>query len=235
MRKSARLADPGAELIDQVTGAWSSYGRIVLIAIGAIAVLALGTVLVVNSRSAAEQQASSKLMEADLLFWQGDYPRSLQSAKQTYEQWPQSRSGIDAHRIAGDDQFWQANFKDAVTEYRTYLDKVKTGPLADAVRRSLAYALESQGANRNGVTDAAALAESQKTYVALVGVFDRESSAEFLTAAARIARALKHDAEAVQYLQRIDKEFGETSYANRARMELAELQAAGVPVPNAGN
>jgi hypothetical protein len=230
MRKSARLADPGAEFLDSVTGLWSRFGRILLIALGVIAAVVLGTVLVANNRAAAEQQASAKLMEADMLFWQGDYPRALQSARQTYEQWGQTRSGTDAHRIAGDAQFWQGDFKSAVTEYRAYLEHVKVSPLAESVRRSLAYALESQGNPRTGAVQPTALEEAQRTYLSLVGVFDRESSAEFLIAAARCARALHHDAQAVQFLQRVDREFGETAQANRARMELAELEASGAPV-----
>lgn len=231
MRRSARLEDPGAELLDRVGGWWDDYGRIALIALGVVAVVVVGVVFTMRSRASAESQASAELMKADLLFWQGDYPHALQSARQTYQQYPGTPSGADAHRIAGDSQFWQANFKDAIAEYRQYLDRVKKGPLADAGRRSMAYALEGQG---GGVQPSpAALQEAEKTYLSLVGAFDRESSAEFLMGASRCAAAQHHTADQVADLQRVDREFGETSYANRARLALAELQASGVPVPAA--
>ncbi|HUK63487.1 MAG TPA: hypothetical protein VLV15_09140, partial [Dongiaceae bacterium] len=103
----------------------------------------------------------------------------------------------------------------AVAEYRRYLDKAPKGLLADAARRSYAYALESGGQ----------FAEAAKTYLELVGSFDRVSSAEFLVAAARCERLQGHDAEALKLLQRADAEFGETSYARDARVEIAELKA----------
>lgn len=229
--RRARLEDPGAELLDQVTTAWDRYGRAVLIALGVVAVVVLGVVMMVRARSTAEDQASGKLMEADLLFWQGDYAHAVQSARQTYQQYGQTPSGVDAHRIAGDGQFWQANFTDAVTEYRTYLDKVKTGPQADAVRRSLAYALESEKDPRTNQPVAAAQQEAMGLYLGLVGKFDRESSGEFLQAAARCARTLGRTPDAIQDLQRLDREYGETQAAMRGRMEQAELQAASGALP----
>jgi len=231
MRKSARLEDPGAELLDQLTGAWDRYGRVALIAIGVVAVVVLAAVMMLRARGNAEDQASGKLMEADLLFWQGDYARSVQSARQTYQQYGQTPSGMDAHRIAGDAQFWQGNFGDAVTEYHTYLDHVKTGPLSDAVRRSLAYTLESQKDPRTNRPLTSAIQEARGLYLGLVGKFDRESSGEFLEDAARCDRTLGRSSDAIADLQRLDKEFGETQAAQRGRMELAEIQAASGAVP----
>jgi tetratricopeptide (TPR) repeat protein len=134
-------------------------------------------------------------------------------ARQIAQQYPSTPSGIDAHRLAGDNAYWDGDFKAAVTEYRTYLGREKKGLLADAARRSLAYALESSKQ----------FAEAASTYESLVGVFDRESSAEFLAATARCYRALNRPADAIKSLQRLVSEFGETSYANPARIELAEL------------
>ena len=60
-----------------------------------------------------------------------------------------------------------------------------------------------------------------------MGHFDRGSSAEFLLAAARCLRAAGQPQEALSRLNRLTDEFGETDYANQARIELAELQAEG--------
>lgn len=210
------MEDPGAELLDRVTGFWSQFGRIVAIVAAVLVLGVVGAVFTMRARAASENQAAGKLAEASLYFWQGDYAQSEQLAKQVIEQFPQTPSGVDAHRLMGDDLFWQGKFKEAIAEYRRFLDKRKSGLIADAVRRSLAYALESDLQHQEAMT----------TYVSLVGAFDRESSAEFLMAAARCAQQLKQPQEAQKHLQRLVDEFGETSYANRARMELAGLTLA---------
>ena len=215
-RKSARLEDPGAQLLDTLTSGWSRYGRIVLIGVGVVAVIAVGVFFTLRSRASSEEAASGRLAEANLFFWQADYARSLQLARQVSEQWANTPSGVDAHRLAGDDQFWLGSFKEAAAEYRRYLDVRKSGLVSDAVRRSLAYSLESD----HQYKDAAPIYES------LVGRFDRESSAEFLFAAARCYRLMNQPKEALQRLDRLVDEFGETSYANRARIQRAELGAA---------
>ncbi len=216
MRKTGKLEDPGAQLLDSISDFWGRYGRILGIAAAVIAVVGAGFFFTLRARAASEEQAAGRLAEANILFWQGEYARSLQLAKQVAEQWPQTPSGIDAHRLAGDDEFWNGQFKNAVKEYRTYLERRKQGLIADAVRRSLAYALESD----HQFQEAATLYES------LVGKFDRESSAELLVAAARCFRLVNQAPAASQRLQRLLDEFGETSYANRARMELAELSSS---------
>jgi tetratricopeptide (TPR) repeat protein len=217
LEKASRLEDPGAEMLDRVSTVWDRYGRIILGAV--IAVAAVGGIgyFLMRSRAAKEEQAAAALAEANVMYWQGDYAQSLERSKQVSAQFGSTPSGIEAHRLAADNAFWSGDFKNAVAEYRRYLDKAKPGLLADAGRRSLAYALESDNQ----------FAEAAKTYESLVGRFDRSSSAEFLSAAARCYRALGQPAEAVKRLQRLDQEFGETSYARTGRVELAELSAAG--------
>ena len=215
-RDSARLEDPGAQLLDAISTRWARYGRVALIVVGVAAAVAVGTILVLRSRAAQEDQAAGKLAEANLFFWQGLYDRSLPTARQVAEQWPGSPSGIDAHRLAGDDLYWLGKFKESVAEYQLCLAKKKSGLIADAVRRSLAYALESDHQFKEAAT----------VFEGLVGKFDRESSAEFLTAAARCYRQLNQPKEADLRLKRLLDEYGETSYANRARIQRAELAAA---------
>jgi len=215
-RKAARMEDPGAQLLDAVNSLWTRFGRVVLIGLGVVAIGVVGVLLTLRTRAAAEAQAAGRLAEGNLYFWQADYSRSLQIAKQTAGQWPGTHSGVDALRMAGDDEFWLGNFKNAVSEYRRYLDRRKTGLVADAVRRSLAYALEGDQQFK----------EAASTFEGLVGRFDRESSAEFLFSAARCHRGQNQPKEAERTLQRLVDEYGETSYANRARIMRAELAAA---------
>src|SRR5204862_7115448 len=158
---------------------------------GAIAFLTL------RARAASEDEAAGKLAEANALYWQGEYSRSLELSRQIAQQYPSTPSGVDAHRLAGDNAYWDGDARTAVTEYRAYLAHAKKGLLTDAARRSLAYALESSKQ----------YAEAASTYESLVGVFDRESSAEFLAAAARCYRALGRPADAVKSLQRLMAEF----------------------------
>jgi tetratricopeptide (TPR) repeat protein len=214
-QKTSRLGGAGAETLDRLATAWDRYGRYVLGVIGAIAALGLLAFLTMRARSASETQAAARLAEADITFWQGDYARSLEMARQVGAQYPSAPSGLEAHRLAGDAAYWIGDFKTAVAEYRRYLDKEKRKLLADAARRSLAYALESDGQ----------VVEAARLYDSLVGVFDRSSSAEFLAAAARCYRLAGQRDEAIRHLKRIDQEFGETSYASQARIELGELSA----------
>ncbi len=213
-RKSTRLEDPGAELLDRVTGLWNRWGRVAL-AVGGVALVAIAVVFFsVRARAQQEEQAAGRLAEADLMFWQGDYTRALQVARQISDQFGSTRSGNDAHRVAGDASFWTGDFKTAIAEYRKYLERDKRGLLADAIRRSLAYALESNGQ----------YAQAAPIYESLVGVFGRESSAEFLMSAARCYERLGQSAEAARRLQRLIDDFGETSPVLDAREELAVIR-----------
>ncbi len=215
-RRRARLEDPGAELLDHLGTFWERQGRAVLGAVGILAVVGVIAFFMLRERAAQEEQAAGKLAEASILFWQGEYARSLQYARQVSQQYASTPSGLDAHRLAGDDAYWNGDFKSAVSEYRAYLGKQKTGLLADAARRSLAYALESDRQ----------FLEAAPLFDRLVGVFDRESSAEFLAAGARCYQSAGRPAEAAKRLQRLVDEFGETSYAAQARTDLASLSGA---------
>ena len=220
---STRLEQPGAELMVPVTRFWERYSRIALGVLGGLVVLGVVGFLTLRTRRASEETAAGKLAEASLFYWQGDYQRSLQLARETAEQYGSTPSGRDAHRQAADAAYWGGDFKSAVAEYRRYLANNPSGLLADAARRSLAYALESDRQ----------FLEAVKEYDALVGRLDRSSSAEFLIAGARCMMAAQQVQGAVQRLQRAVDEYGDTEYANQARLELAEIQAlqAGPPRP----
>lgn len=231
-RKGARFDDPGAEFVTSIVEFWNRRGQTLLIAIGVAALVGAGAFFYFRSAAQTEERAASKLAEADVMFWQGYYPRAIEAAQAVARQYPSSPSGIDAHRIAGDALYWRGeagDFGKAVTEYRTYLKARNHGLMADAVRRSLAYALESDGeAQRNAGKLKEADAETREAaqlYEGMVGKFDRESSAEMLFAAARAWRAIGQPDGAKRNLERLTREFGETSMANRARIELAEISA----------
>ena len=119
--------------------------------------------------------------------------------------------------MIGDSYYWRSqpgDFDKAVDAYKKYLGKQSTGLVASSVKRSLAYALESAGKP----------AEAAPLYLELAGVFDRESSGEMLSAAARALLAAGKKDEAVKPLDRLLAEYGETSFAQRARVQLAELK-----------
>lgn len=213
-RKST-IDDPGHELVDQVTGFWDRYGRIVLVGLVAIAAIAGASYFVLQSKARQDNTASEKLAEANNLFWQGDYARSRTTAQEVSKQYGGTPSGIDALRIAGDDAYWKGEWKESIKDYREYLKRNGSGPVADAVRRSLAYALESDKQ----------YAEAAKLYDQLAGAFDRESTGEFLASSARCYMALSKPDEAKRRLQRLVDEFGETSYASPARLLLGQLEA----------
>ena len=215
LHRAEHLHDPGAELLDRASNLWVRYGRVAAIVLGVVVVAGGLGFMTLQSRARSEEQAADRLADANLLFWQGEYKRSMDVAKSVADQYPSSPSGIDGHRLAGDDAYWSGDFKTAVREYQAYLSRAKTGLLADIVRRSLAYALETDKQ----------YAPASSLYQQLVGRFDRETSAEFLMDAARSEREAGHKADAIRLLQRLTNEFGETSYGNAARIEIAELSA----------
>jgi tetratricopeptide (TPR) repeat protein len=212
-QRRSHIEDPGAAIVDQMTGFWSRYGRIVLGAAGVLVAAGLVGYFTIRARAAAENEAAAQLTEANFFFWQGDYNRSLQVAKQLSEAFPSTWGGLDALRLAGDDAFWNGDWKSAVDYYRRYLDRSKTGVLSDVVRRGYAYSLESSGQ----------LQAAAEQFDLLVGKFDRESSAEFLSAGARCYRQLRRPDEATKRLRRVIDEFGDTSQAMTARIRLGEL------------
>ena len=214
-RAQQQLHDPGAELLDRASNLWGSYGRITLIVVGVLVAAGALGYFGLRARAKAEDAAANRLADANLLFWQGEYKRSTDVAQLVGEQWPGTPSGKDAHRLAGDDAFWSGDFKTAITEYRTALNGAKPGLLTDAIKRSLAGALEADKQYPEAIT----------LYTQLVGKFDRESSADFLESAARCESEAGHTAEAIKYLQRLVDEYGETTRANPARVRIAELSA----------
>lgn len=214
-RKGTAMVDPGAEMVDQLTSVWQRYGRIALGVLGAVVVVAGVAYYTIQQNKVQNNLASKKLAEADMLFWQGDYERAKTVAGEVSKSYGSTPSGVDAHRIAGDAAYWRGEFKPAETEYKAYLSRVSSGTVAQSVRRSLAYTLDSEKQ----------YAEAIKLYDGLVGVFDRETSAEMLASAARCALENNDKAGALQRYQRIANEFGETSVAQHARVKMAELGA----------
>jgi tetratricopeptide (TPR) repeat protein len=202
-------------MVDRMTGLWERYGRIALAALAGVVVI--GAVAWLTIRHNADQQnlASKALVESDFLFRRGDLERARSTAEQTSKTYGTTPAGNDAHRIAGDANFWSGNFKAAIAEYRGYLAKDGKGLPADFVRRSLAYALENDHQN----------ADAAKTYDEISGSFDRETNAEMLDDAARAYLAAGNRGEAIKRLQRISDELGETTVAAQARVKLAELSA----------
>jgi len=212
--RRTQLHDPGAELLDRIGGIWTEYGRMILGGLVVAAAIVAGVILFQRSQERVRAQASSQLAEATVFFWQGDYARSLDMARQVIQQYGSTPAGKDAHRLAGDNAFWMGDYKAAIGDYQAYLKDAPEGILADAARRSLAYALETDGQN----------AEAATTYLSLVGKFDRESDGEMLLAAGRSHMAAGMNAEAKQDLERLVNEFGDTSSARRGRELLAEIE-----------
>lgn len=214
-RKTA-LEDPGAELLDRATGLWEQYGRYALYAVVGLLVLGIAGFYWKSGQDRRENSAAEKLAQANELFWRADYDRSRQMSQEVSQQFGGTWSGTDALRISGDNAYWRGNWKAAIADYQAYLKAKGSGLIANTVKRSLAYALESDGQ----------YAEATSTYTSLVGVFERESSGEFLFAAARCQLALQKQDEARKLYQRILDEFPDSSYQLQARIELGRLSPA---------
>jgi tetratricopeptide (TPR) repeat protein len=215
-RKHAGLEDPGADLLNKAQSLWDRYGRIMLGALVTLAVVGIAGYYVMLGNARKENTASEKLAEANDLFWRGDYDRSRQIAQDVSKLHGGTPSGTDALRIAGDDAYWRGNWSQAVADYEAYLKANSSGLVASSVRRSLAYAQESN----------TKYAEAAANFDKLVGAFDRESSGEMLFAAGRCFSSLKQPDEAKKRFQRIIDEFPDASYQLAARIELGKLAPA---------
>ena len=213
-RRGTQLHDPGAELLDRVGGIWAAYGRMILGGVVVVAAVAAGVILFQRGQENTRALAAQRLAEATVFFWQGDYARSLDLSRQVIDQYGSTPAGRDAHRLVGDNAFWTGDYKTAIEEYRAYLNGAPDGILADAARRSLAYALETDGQ----------YVEAATTYRSLVGKFDRETDGEMLLAAGRSHIAAGSMAEAQQDLERLSDQFGDTGSARRGRELLAEIE-----------
>lgn len=205
--------DPGAAFIDRVQGTWNQHGRNILIVVGALLVVGLGSYYMKNQNARKEEAAAKELIPANDLFWQGQYDRARASAKEVAKKYAGSPSGNDALRIAGDAAFWLSDAKDAVASYESYLKANGSGLVADGVRRSLAYAYENAGR----AEDAA------KMFDRVAGAFDRESNAEMLNSAGRCWLAANKPENAKKSWQRILDDFPDASYQLQARIELGRL------------
>lgn len=211
--QKSSIQDPGADLLDKAVSLWNRYGQTVLIAVLVVAAAGIGTYYWTAGQARQENAASEKLAQANDLFWRADYDRSRTLAQEVSKSYPNTPSGIDALRIAGDDAYWRGNWKDAIADYEAYLKKNSSGLIANGVRRSLAYAQESAGQ----------YAEAAANFDKLVTAFDRESSGELLYSAARCFTAANQPEEAKKRLQRIVDEFPDSGYQLQARMELGRL------------
>ena len=214
--RKTTLEDPGAELLDRATGLWEQYGRFALYVVVGVLVLGIAGFYWKTGQDRRENSAAEKLAQANELFWRADYDRSRQLAQEVSKQFGGTPSGTDALRISGDNAYWRGNWKAAIADYRAYLKANSSGLIANTVKRSLAYTLEND----------AQYAEAATTYLSLVGLFERESSGEFLFAAARCQLALQKPEEAKKLLQRILDEFPDSSYQVQARIELGKLSPA---------
>src|SRR5204862_4398168 len=115
-RRSTALQDPGAEMVDRITGLWERFGRIALAALAGIAVIGVVAWLTVRHNADQENQASKALVESDYLFRRGELERARSTAEQTEKTFAATSTGNDAHRIAGDASFWTGNSKNAPTD-----------------------------------------------------------------------------------------------------------------------
>src|SRR5262245_66490903 len=95
---------------------WARYSKFVLGALAAVAVVVAGVVFNNRTRSVQEGAAAGKLAEANVYYWQQDYPRALQLAKQNATQYPSTPSGLDAPRPVGEASVWARATKNTNTQ-----------------------------------------------------------------------------------------------------------------------
>jgi hypothetical protein len=114
-------------------GAWSSYGRIVLIVLGVVG----GALAFFGLRARPGRGRRRILADANILFWQGEYAldRRRAASSRSSGRGPERRTRTASRANA----YWSGDFKTWIVEHRTALNGAKPGhsptPSSGASRR----------------------------------------------------------------------------------------------------
>ena len=146
MTKRQIKEDPLVTLAFRATEVWERYGRTILIALGAVALLALLLFFVMRTRAQAEQRASGDLFRAMVALNQGDANSATPMLKEIVDNAPGTKAATHAMLLLGDSFLFQKNPREAATWYQKYLDKVGGNEQAAlAGHLGLGAALEDSG------------------------------------------------------------------------------------------
>ncbi len=205
--------------VEWIYEAWDRIRQnrtVVLGVVGAIVVVSVGLVLWGRARATKEAEARVVLAEASTNYWSGNYPRTVQLADQVIADAGGTKAALDALRMKADALFWQGAFDSAATLYQEVLDRDRADtPVRDAVKQSLAFALESK-------KDPAAAAPLYEEIAAKAP--DRNNAADFYVAAGRAWRAAGQPDKAKAAFSKVANDYKETTFARDAEVALGELE-----------
>ena len=123
MTKRQMKEDPLVTAAFRATELWERRGRAILIALGAVLLIALLVFFVMRTRAGAEQRATGDLFRAMVALNQGDPTSAAPMLKEIVDNAPGTKAARNAMLLLGDASLAQRNPREAVTWYQKYLDK----------------------------------------------------------------------------------------------------------------
>lgn len=209
MTKRQMKEDPLVTAAFRATEVWERFGRTILIAVGAILLLALLVFFVMRTRAQAEQRAMGDLFRAMVALTQGDAASASPMLKEIVDNSPGTRAARDAMLLLGDAMMAQRQPKEAATWYQKYIDKAGDKERERAGYAGLGAALEDGGQFGPAADAYAKAAERART--------DNERGRALLSQARSLARA------------------GQSPKAIEVYKKVVALPAAEIPIKDAAN
>ncbi len=206
----------------RATELWERHGRTILVAVGAVVLVAVLAVFITRTRAQSEERAQGELYRAVLAVNQGDYVSAGPMLKELIDNSPGTRSARDAERYLADVLAAQGKYGEAAAGFRKYIDKAG-GDKAAALAGywGLAAALES---NKQFAEAAAAYDEAAKR-----SATDNERGRAMLGEARSYMRAGQTDKAIETYNAVARLPLAEQPILDAANVRLGELKAKPAP------
>jgi TolA-binding protein len=205
----------------RATEIWENHGRTILVAAGAVVLLAVLAIFVMRTRAQSEERAQGELFRAVIAVNQGDFVSAQPMLKELIDNSPGTRAARDAQRYLADVLMAQGKYAEAATAYRATIDKAGGDATAAlAGYWGLAAALES---DKKFAEAAAAYAEAAKRSES-----DNERGRAMLGQARSYLRAGQTDAAVKIYREIVRLPLAEQPIQDAANVRLGELQAPGI-------
>ena len=137
----------------RATEVWDRHGRVILIGLGALVLVAILSAFVMRTRAQSEERAQGGLFRAVLSVAQNDYVTAGPMLKELIDNSAGTNAARDALRYLGDVSMAQNKPGEAATWYRKYIDK-SGGDRAAALAG--VWGLAAAHENNKAFTEAAA-------------------------------------------------------------------------------
>lgn len=205
----------------KATAVWERHGRTILIALGALVLVAVLALFVMRTRAQSEERAQGELFRAVLSMAQNDYVTAGPMLKELIDNSAGTNAARDAMRYLGDVSMAQNKPAEAVTWYQKYIAKAGSGQAALAGVWGLAAAHEN---NKAFAEAAAAYGDAAKR-----SGTDNERGRAMMAQARCFLRAGQNAKAIETYNAVLGLPLAEQPIRDAANARLGELQGGATP------